>query len=86
MTREVERLDDTANLAGKTVPGEVAQHSAQLRNIAFGRHRFVQETAPTLLEFRRPLTTGRDPFTLYVAGHDNIKRTMRYVHPREDAV
>lgn len=26
-----------------------------------------------------------DPFTLqYVAGHDNIKTTMRYVHPRED--
>jgi hypothetical protein len=22
----------------------------------------------------------------YVAGHDNIKTTMRYVHPREDAV
>jgi hypothetical protein len=28
-----------------------------------------------------------DPFTLqYVAGHDNIKMTMRYLHPREDAV
>ena len=28
-----------------------------------------------------------DPFTLqYVAGHDNIKTTMRYVHPRESAV
>jgi hypothetical protein len=28
-----------------------------------------------------------DPFTLqYVAGHDNINRTMRCVHPREDAV
>ena len=28
-----------------------------------------------------------DPFTLqYVAGHDNIKTTMRYVRPREDAV
>jgi integrase len=28
-----------------------------------------------------------DPFTLqYVAGHDNIKITMRYVHPREAAV
>jgi hypothetical protein len=28
-----------------------------------------------------------DPFTLqYVAGHDNIKTTMRYVHPREHAV
>jgi integrase len=28
-----------------------------------------------------------DPFTLqYVAGHDNIKTTMRYVHPREGAV
>jgi integrase len=28
-----------------------------------------------------------DPFTLqYVAGHDNIKTTMRYVHPRKDAV
>src|SRR5260370_3555155 len=27
-----------------------------------------------------------DPFTLqYVAGHDNIKTTMRYVHPREEA-
>jgi hypothetical protein len=27
-----------------------------------------------------------DPFTLqYVAGHDNIKTTMRYVHPRGDA-
>jgi hypothetical protein len=22
----------------------------------------------------------------YVAGHDNIKTTMRYVHPREEAV
>ena len=28
-----------------------------------------------------------DLFTLqYVAGHDNIKTTMRYVHPREAAV
>jgi len=28
-----------------------------------------------------------DPFTLqYVAGHDNIKTTMRYVHPRAEAV
>ena len=28
-----------------------------------------------------------DPFTLqYVAGHDNIKTTMRYVHPQEDTV
>src|SRR5581483_5286396 len=28
-----------------------------------------------------------DPFTLqYVAGHDNIKTTLRYVHPREEAV
>jgi Phage integrase family len=28
-----------------------------------------------------------DPFTLqYVAGHDTIKTTMRYVHPREEAV
>lgn len=28
-----------------------------------------------------------DPFTLqYVAGHDNIKTTMRYAHPREAAV
>ena len=28
-----------------------------------------------------------DPFTLqYVAGHDNIKTKMRYVHPREAAV
>jgi integrase len=28
-----------------------------------------------------------DPFTLqYVAGHDNIKTTMRYVHPREEAI
>jgi integrase len=27
------------------------------------------------------------PFTLqYVAGHDNIKTTIRYVHPREEAV
>jgi hypothetical protein len=28
-----------------------------------------------------------DPFTLqYVAGHDSIETTMRYVHPREAAV
>jgi len=28
-----------------------------------------------------------DPFTLqYVAGHDNIKTTIRYIHPREAAV
>jgi integrase len=28
-----------------------------------------------------------DPFTLqYVAGHDNIKATMRYVHPQAEAV
>jgi integrase len=28
-----------------------------------------------------------DPFTLqYTAGHDNIKTTMRYVHPQANAV
>jgi hypothetical protein len=28
-----------------------------------------------------------DPFTLqYVAGHDNIKTNVRYIHPREEAV
>lgn len=28
-----------------------------------------------------------NPFTLqYVAGHDSIKTTMRYVHPQADAV
>jgi hypothetical protein len=28
-----------------------------------------------------------DPFTLqYVAGHDNIRTTMRYVHPHANAV
>jgi hypothetical protein len=28
-----------------------------------------------------------DPFTLqYVAGHDNIEATMRYVHPQANAV
>jgi hypothetical protein len=28
-----------------------------------------------------------DPFTLqYVAGHKNIKTTMRYVHPQANAV
>jgi hypothetical protein len=33
------------------------------------------------------LTEAGDPFTLqYVAGHDNIKTTMRYVHPRETSV
>ncbi len=32
-------------------------------------------------------TDHTDPFTLqYVAGHDNIKTTMPYVHPREEAV
>jgi Phage integrase family len=40
------------------------------------RHRFLTEAAQYT-----------DPFTLqYVAGHDTIKTTMRYVHPREEAV
>jgi integrase len=40
------------------------------------RHTFLTETG----EYT-------DPFTLqYVAGHDNIKTTMRYVHPQANAV
>jgi hypothetical protein len=41
-------------------------------------------TAPTFLTQDGEHT---DPFTLqYVAGHDNIKTAMRYVHPRQDVV
>jgi len=37
--------------------------------------------------FSKAVPHSTDPFTLqFVAGHDNIKTTMRYVHPREDAV
>jgi len=43
------------------------------------RHTFLTEAGE--------YTDHTDPFTLqYVAGHDNIKTTMRYVHPREAAV
>ena len=35
----------------------------------------------------RTASIGTDPFTLqYVAGHDNMKTTVRYAHPHEDAV
>jgi integrase len=51
--------------------GAILQHRA-----AALRHTFLTEAG----EYT-------DLFTLqYVAGHDNIKTTMRYVHPREDAV
>jgi hypothetical protein len=34
-----------------------------------------------------PRPESTDPFTLqYVAGHDNIKTAMRYVHPRDAAL
>jgi integrase-like protein len=40
------------------------------------RHTFLTEAG-----------TYTDPFTLqYVAGHDSIKTTMRYVHPQANAV
>ena len=40
------------------------------------RHTFLTEAAE-----------HTDPFTLqYVAGHKNIKTTMRYVHPQANAV
>ena len=43
------------------------------------RHTFLTEAGE--------YTDHTDPFTLqYVAGHDNIKATMRYLHPREAAV
>jgi hypothetical protein len=43
------------------------------------RHAFLTEAGE--------YTNHTNPFTLqYVAGHDNIKTTMRYVHPREAAV
>ena len=41
--------------------------------------------ASTLSSLKPEIDT--DPFTLqYVAGHDSIKTTMRYVHPQEDTV
>jgi len=43
------------------------------------RHTFLTEAGE--------YTDHTDPFALqYAAGHDNIKTTMRYVHPREAAV
>jgi hypothetical protein len=58
----------------QTVRGKIATHpDAGLHAM---RHRFLTEAGE-----------HTDAFTLqYVAGHDNIKTTMRYVHPREDAV
>jgi hypothetical protein len=45
------------------------------------RHTFLAEPEGTRIH------RSHGPFTLqYVAGHDNIKSSMRYVHPREGAV
>jgi hypothetical protein len=42
---------------------------------------------PTIARWHFTESLYTDPFTLqYVAGHDNIETTMRYVHPREAAV
>ena len=53
------------------------------------RSRLIPMLACTLcvIPFLTEAGEYTDPFTLqYVAGHDNIKTTMRYVHPREAAV
>jgi hypothetical protein len=40
-----------------------------------------------IAQVRKKMDIQSRPFTLqYVAGHDNIKTTMRHVHPREAAV
>jgi hypothetical protein len=66
---------------------------SQIRKTRHNRCRPVLEVqiAKLLHALRHTLLTEAgectDPFTLqYVAGHDNIKTTMRYVHPQEDAV
>jgi len=56
--------------------GAQKDHYAPRRRSDALRHAFLTEAG-----------VYADPFTLqYVAGHDNIKMTTRYVHPREDAV
>jgi hypothetical protein len=73
--------DPAKPLAPWTLEAEIARVRKKIKTHADAglhaiRHTFLTEAG----EYT-------DPFTLqYVAGHDNIKTTMRYVHPREDAV
>jgi len=55
------------------LPGCLLPRDAGLHAL---RHTFLTEAGSTRIRF----------YLQYVAGHDNIKTTMRYVHPREEAV
>jgi hypothetical protein len=75
------RQDPTKPLAPWVLEEQIAQVRKKIKThpdagLHALRHTFLTEAG----EYT-------DPFTLqYVAGHDNIKTTMRYVHPREAAV
>ncbi len=74
-------IDPARPLGPWVLEGQMAQLRKKIKThpdagIHACRHSFLTEAG-----------TYTDPFTLqYVAGHDSIKTTMRYVHPQEDTV
>jgi hypothetical protein len=91
--RPLDDLEFSGSHAGVQIATDLGvgdlPHSAP-KPVAY-RRAFIDDGDAGLHAMRHTFLTEAgeytDPFTLqYVAGHDNIKTAMRYVHPRESAL